>query len=82
MLMQQAVLPRRQAADIVEATLLETDPHHAGNKDALRHLLASHPGQPETALSQYLLTIRGQTLSLGALRTGCRKRPDTTGGPR
>ncbi|MDQ0850212.1 hypothetical protein QFZ65_002150 [Arthrobacter sp. B3I9] len=55
--------------------LSETDPHHAGTRDALRRLLAAHPGQPETALAQYQLTLRGQTLSPGALPD---RLPETT----
>lgn len=57
---------RRQASDIIEAVLSGTDPHQSGARDQLRRIMAAHPGRPETALAEHLLTIRRLTLVPGA----------------
>jgi hypothetical protein len=71
----------RQAADIIEAILSETDPHHAGTRDALRRLHAATQGSRKQHWPNTCSRSEGRHRALAPSRTGCRKRPDTTGGP-
>lgn len=60
---------REQAADIIEEVLSGTDPGQAAARQALREQCAAHPGHPETALAEHVLTIRGITLGPARCRT-------------
>lgn len=53
---------REQAADIIQEVLSGTDPDQAQARKALLRQCAAHPGHPEIALAEHLLTIRGITV--------------------
>ncbi|MEO5778431.1 EAL domain-containing protein [Arthrobacter sp. PAMC25284] len=47
----------RQAAAIIEAILADPAPERAPVRDRLRDHVAAHPGHPETALAEHLLSL-------------------------
>lgn len=53
---------RDQAADIIQEVLSGTDPDQASARRALLSQCAAHPGHPDMALAEHLLTIRGLTV--------------------
>lgn len=53
---------REQAADILQEILAGTDPDQASARNALLKQCAAHPGHPEIALAEHLLTLRGITV--------------------
>jgi hypothetical protein len=48
---------RRQVYAIIDAILLDTKPDEAGVRDQLRWHVANHPGRPEKALLDHLLSV-------------------------
>ena len=49
---------RRQAMAIIEELMAATDAGTAHEREQLRAFVEAHPGQPEVALAQHLLTVR------------------------
>src|SRR6185312_15560810 len=60
---------RRQAAAIIDTVLSDPSPEQGRVRDQLREHLAAHPGHPETALKEHLISLR----SLTRLPTGTSK---------
>ncbi|WP_427131165.1 EAL domain-containing protein [Pseudarthrobacter sp. S9] len=52
---------RRQASAIIEAVLKDSTPDHARVRDLLRKHLAAHPGRPERALVEHLISLKALT---------------------
>lgn len=52
---------RGQAAEIIETVLAGSAPEQARFRDLLRGRLAAHPGHPETALMEHLISLRSLT---------------------
>jgi hypothetical protein len=48
---------RRQASEIIETVLSDQSPGQSRVRDQLRELLAAHPGHPETALTEHLISL-------------------------
>ncbi|MET3809340.1 hypothetical protein [Arthrobacter sp. UYEF3] len=48
---------RRQVSAIIDAILLDTKPDEAAVREQLRWHVANHPGQPEKALLNHLLSV-------------------------
>ncbi|MCX6497650.1 MAG: hypothetical protein NTU93_02470 [Arthrobacter sp.] len=48
---------RRQVSAIIDAILLDTKPDEAAVREQLRWHVANHPGRPEKALLDHLLTV-------------------------
>lgn len=49
---------RRQASAIIDAVLSDPAPEQSHVRDQLREHLAAHPGHPETALKEHLISLR------------------------
>ncbi|WP_234754155.1 EAL domain-containing protein [Arthrobacter ramosus] len=49
---------RRQSAEIIESVLSGSGPEQAEIREQLRECVAAHPGRPEAALLEHLMTIR------------------------
>ena len=60
---------RRQASAIIDTVLSDPAPEQGRVRDQLREHLAAHPGHPETALKEHLISLR----SLTRLPTGISK---------
>jgi EAL domain-containing protein (putative c-di-GMP-specific phosphodiesterase class I) len=68
---------RRQAAEIAEIVLADSAPEQASARKLLREHLAVHPGRPEIALAEHLITIR----SLPGVRSEVQSVPSASGTP-
>lgn len=52
---------RRQASAIIDTVLSDPAPEQAHIRDQLREHVAVHPGHPETALTEHLISLRSLT---------------------
>lgn len=49
---------RRQASEIIRAVLADPAPGQARARAQLREHVAAHPGQPEKAVAEHLMSLR------------------------
>jgi EAL domain-containing protein (putative c-di-GMP-specific phosphodiesterase class I) len=68
---------RRQASAIIDTVLSDPAPEQSRVRDQLREHLAAHPGHPETALKEHLISLR----TLARLPTGTSKVAPPAAGP-